>query len=147
MGLPSDLSRDLYAVHSGRRFSLMRGALTPYHRRSRAQRGNGCSGITATLWSNLSVETTHLSRGLYSTGQIRWREPVERGLLLNPEWRSRIAFSGRKLAGAKGAMTRRIRVPGILGTLHVKLTVATWAIHIAYFVHFFSLTIGSFPVG
>ncbi len=28
-----------------------------------------CSGLPATLWSNLSVETTHHSRGSYSTGQ------------------------------------------------------------------------------
>ena len=28
-----------------------------------------CSGLPATLWSNLSVETTHLSRGSYSTGK------------------------------------------------------------------------------
>ena len=73
------------------------------------------------------------------SAQIRRREPVERGLLLNPEWRPRIAFPGRKLAGAKGALTWSIRIPGILGTLHVKLSFATRAIHIAYFVHFLFL--------
>ena len=31
--------------------------------------GEASSEIPATLWSNLSVETTHLSRGSYSTGQ------------------------------------------------------------------------------
>ncbi len=51
--------------------------------------GEACSEIPATLWSNLSVETTHLSRGSYSTGQSHGsavsspsngRESVVRGL-------------------------------------------------------------------
>ncbi len=43
-----------------------------------------CSGLPATLWSNLSVETTHLSRGSYSTGQSHGRKSVVRGLLRVP---------------------------------------------------------------
>jgi len=39
-----------------------------------------CSELPATLWSNLSVETTHLSRGSYSTGRNYGRESVVRGL-------------------------------------------------------------------
>ncbi len=51
--------------------------------------GEAGSEIPATLWSNLSVETTHLSRGSYSTGQSHGsavsspsngRESVVRGL-------------------------------------------------------------------
>jgi len=42
--------------------------------------GEACSEIPETLWSNLSVETTHLSRGSYSTGQSHGRESVVRGL-------------------------------------------------------------------
>ncbi len=37
------------------------------------------SGLPATLWSNFSVETIHLSRGSYSTGQSHRRKPVVRG--------------------------------------------------------------------
>ena len=39
-----------------------------------------CSELPATLWSNLSVETTHHSRGSYSTGRNYGRESVVRGL-------------------------------------------------------------------
>ncbi len=39
-----------------------------------------CSELPATLWSNLSVETTHLSRGSYSTGHSHGRKPLVRGL-------------------------------------------------------------------
>jgi len=39
-----------------------------------------CSGVLATLWSNLSTETAHVSRGSYSTGQSHGRKPVVRGL-------------------------------------------------------------------
>jgi len=51
--------------------------------------GEARSEMPATLWSNLSVETTHLSRGSYSTGQSHGsavsspsngRESVVRGL-------------------------------------------------------------------
>ncbi len=42
--------------------------------------GEACSEMPATLWSNLSVETTHLSRGSCSTGQSHGRESVVRGL-------------------------------------------------------------------
>ena len=38
-----------------------------------------CSELPATLWSNLSVETTHLSRESYSTGQSHGRKSVPRG--------------------------------------------------------------------
>ncbi len=41
-----------------------------------------CSGLPVTLWSNLSVETTHLSRGSCSTGQSHGRKLVVRGLLM-----------------------------------------------------------------
>ncbi len=44
------------------------------------KREDDCSRLAATLWSNLSVETTHLSRGSYSTGQSHVRKPVVRGL-------------------------------------------------------------------
>ncbi len=53
------------------------------------ERRGECSGLPATLWSNLSVETTHHSRGSYSTGQSHGsavsspsngRESVVRGL-------------------------------------------------------------------
>ena len=43
-------------------------------------RGVKCTDLSATLWSNLSGETTHLSRGSYSTGQSYGRKPVVRGL-------------------------------------------------------------------
>jgi len=65
----------------------------PVHERRSTQRlstgGEACSEMPATLWSNLSVETTHLSRGSYSTGQSHGsavsspsngRESVVRGL-------------------------------------------------------------------
>jgi len=42
--------------------------------------GEACSEIPETLWSNLSVQTTHLSRRSYSTGQSQGRESVVRGL-------------------------------------------------------------------
>ena len=42
--------------------------------------GEAYSEIPESLWSNLSVETTHLSRGSYSTGQSHGRESVVRGL-------------------------------------------------------------------
>jgi len=42
--------------------------------------GEARSEMPATLGSNLSVETTHLSRGSYSTGQSHGRESVVRGL-------------------------------------------------------------------
>ncbi len=51
--------------------------------------GEACSEIPETLWSNLSVETTHLNRESYSTGQSHGsavsspsngRESVVRGL-------------------------------------------------------------------
>ncbi len=39
-----------------------------------------CSGLPVTLWSNLSTEAAHVSRGLYSTEQSHGRKPVVRGL-------------------------------------------------------------------
>ena len=42
--------------------------------------GEAYSEIPESLWSNLSVETTHLRRGSYSTGQSHGRESVVRDL-------------------------------------------------------------------
>ncbi len=69
-------------VRKPRSNSVVRKRCVLYPARlERGKRGDECSVLSVTLWSNLSTEAAHVSAGYDSTGQNHGRKSVVRGLL------------------------------------------------------------------